>query len=67
MIHTIDGTYGRIQTGETIGIEIALRSFHSYQATDPRDKIYGILGIVTLENGLTIEPDYTISTATLNA
>lgn len=65
MVSTMKAARQHIQIGEIIDIEIVLLSFHSFQATDPRDKIYGILGIAGLKNGLIIEPDYSISTEEL--
>jgi hypothetical protein len=48
---------------EGIGLLTVLRLFYSRQATDARDKVYGLLSLVTeWGNRAAIEPNYTMTT-----
>lgn len=49
----------RIQSGELFSLREALRCFHSFDATLPLDKVYGLLGLV--EDPACVEVDYKLS------
>ncbi|KAH9997685.1 heterokaryon incompatibility protein-domain-containing protein [Xylariaceae sp. FL0662B] len=44
-----------------IPLHIALSSFWKHECTDPRDKLYGILGLIEDDIRADIQPDYTLS------
>ncbi|CAI6092745.1 unnamed protein product [Clonostachys chloroleuca] len=48
------------------GLDFALESFEQFKSTDPRDKIFGLLNIVSLTSR-TIQPDYGKKTSQLGS
>jgi hypothetical protein len=59
-----DSTY--IQPSCTLALTELLDTFHNHAATDPRDKVYALLGLIANTGGpLRIKADYTKSWATL--
>ncbi|KAJ9642859.1 hypothetical protein H2199_004380 [Coniosporium tulheliwenetii] len=59
--HMVDAMEELRRTGNTLPQRIItelLRDTISMDATDPRDKVYGLLGLVAGDYGLDIQPDY---------
>jgi hypothetical protein len=59
MLYIIKTIRSKYQRGTSISLVDALRWSKHRLATDPRDKIYGILGLVDSGSGMEIETDYT--------
>jgi hypothetical protein len=52
----IDSIRRKVQTGQEFTISSALRSCTRFQSTDPKDRIYGLLGIITDATVEELEP-----------
>jgi hypothetical protein len=61
MVINLQGARERIVRGMERSLEMMLRSLYPLQAEDPRDKVYGVLGIVGDAEELGIKPDYEMS------
>lgn len=64
-IPAIDDIRVQARDEELLGLDFTLSITREYQATDPRDRVYALLGLVETEDSEAIQPDYTISTADL--
>jgi hypothetical protein len=50
------------QPGQDLSLPLLLRQYYPLDTTDPRGKVYGVLGLVSNDQGDTrVLPDYTIS------
>ncbi|KAK4443198.1 heterokaryon incompatibility protein-domain-containing protein [Podospora aff. communis PSN243] len=65
MILQIEFPRSLINLGSRMRFLDVLRQFHSRNATDPRDKVYGLLGLVQTGPKFTITPNYKLTAHTV--
>jgi hypothetical protein len=57
----MDGIRVKTQQNIFLTFQFVLLALHSYQATDPRDKVFALLGLATDADDPTLHPDYNLS------
>lgn len=63
----LDDLSHRVRAGKDVTLEQLAWALLTRQATDPRDMIYGVLGLVTTAERTVVEVDYGIATAQVYA
>jgi hypothetical protein len=64
-IPAIDNLRVQVRDDEKLGLDVVLGFTRTYQATDPRDRIYALLGLVGDDDRDAIVPDYSIDVGSL--
>ncbi|KAJ2898048.1 HET-domain-containing protein [Zalerion maritima] len=64
-IPTIDAARVQVRDGEHFDLEFQLAHARTFRATDPRDRVFALLGIVTDEDRAAVRPDYAADAAAL--